>query len=150
MTVTADLKAHDLFTSLKMESVQMIQEISTVKSFKAGESIFEPNDEAKNVYVLLEGLVALRFPSKEEAFSTGLLRIEKDHLIGAGALLGSTTHISQAYCVEDVKVLEIDGKKFRDILEEDRITGFDVTMKIAQTYFERYITLLEKIQGIFT
>ncbi len=150
MTVTADLKAHDLFTSLNMESVQKIKEISEVKSFKTGESIFEPYEEAKNVYVLLEGLVALRFPSKEEAFSTGLLRIEKDHLIGAGALLGSTTHISQAYCVEDVKVLEIDGKKFRDILEEDRITGFDVTMKIAQTYFERYITLLEKIQGIFT
>jgi len=144
-----DLKGHELFTSLSMEGVQKINEISEVKTFKAGESIFEPNQEAKNLYILLEGLVALRFPAKEEAFSAGLVRIEKDDLIEAGALLGTGRYISQAYCVQDSKVLAIDGRKLRDILEEDRITGFDVTVKIAQAYFERYIFIMQKIQSIF-
>ena len=58
-------------------------------------------------------------------------------------------YISQAYCVQDSKVLAIDGQKLRDILEEDRITGFDVTVKIAQAYFERYIFIMQKIQNIF-
>jgi len=150
MSISTEFKAHDLFSSIKMESVQKIKDISREKKYKAGDSIFEPDQTADNVYIVLDGLVALRFPSKEEAFSAGLIRIEKDHLIGAGALLGSARYISQAYCVEDTKVLEIDGKKFRNILEEDRITGFDVTMKIAQAYFERYTELLGKIQGIFS
>ena len=149
MNGPTDLKGHELFTSLSMEGVQKINEISEVKEFKAGESIFQPNQEAKNLYILLDGLVALRFPAKEDAFSAGLVRIEKDDLIGAGALLGTASYINQAYCVQDSKVLAIDGRKLRDILEEDRITGFDVTMKIAQAYFERYISIMQKIQNIF-
>ena len=149
MNGPTDLKGHELFTSLSMEGVQRINEVSEVKAFKAGESIFEPHQEAKNLYILLDGLVALRFPAKEDAFSAGLVRIEKDDLIGAGALLGSAHYISQAYCVQDSKVLSIDGEKLRDILEEDRITGFDVTVKIAQAYFERYIFIMQKIQNIF-
>jgi len=149
MNGPTDLKGHELFTSLSMEGVQRINEVSEVKEFKAGESIFEPNQQAKNLYILLEGLVALRFPAKEDAFSAGLIRIEKDDLIGAGALLGTPRYISQAYCVEDSKVLVIDGQKLRDILEEDRITGFDVIVKIAQAYFERYIYIMQKIQNIF-
>jgi CRP-like cAMP-binding protein len=150
MNRPSDLKGNELFTSLSMEGVQKINEISEVKQFKAGESIFEPNQEAKNLHILLEGLVALRFPAREHAFSAGLIRIEKDDLIGAGALLGTARYISQAYCVKDSKVLAIDGDKLRDILEEDRITGFDVTVKIARAYFERYILIMKKIQNIFS
>lgn len=145
----SQLKGHELFRSLSQEGVQKINKISTVKEFKAGETIFEPNQEAKYIYILLEGVVALRFPAKEDAFSAGVIRIEKDDLIGAGALLGSSHYISQAYCVRKSKVLAIDAKKLRDILEEDRITGFDVVVKIAQAYFERYIHLMRKIQGVF-
>ena len=145
-----DLKGQELFTSLSMEGVHKINQISEVKEFEAGDTIYEPNQEAENLYILLEGLVALRFPAKKEAFSAGLIRIEKDDLIGAGALLGSPGYICQAYCVEKSKVLAINGKKLRDILEEDRITGFDVLIKIAQAYFERYIFIMKKIQGIFS
>ncbi len=150
MSESTEVKGHELFTSLSLESVQKIKDITEVKEFKAGDAVFEPNQKANNVYILLNGLMALRFPSKEEAFSAGLIRIEKDQLIGAGALLGSSTYTTQAYCVEDCQVMEIDGDKFRDILEEDRIAGFDVTRKIAQVYFERYISLMGKIQTIFT
>jgi CRP-like cAMP-binding protein len=145
----ADVTGQDLFKSLSVDAVQKINEISEVQTYDAGTTIFEPNQEAKNVYLLLDGLVALRFPGKEEAFSTGLIRVEKNELIGAGALLGSPTSVSQAYCVEKSTVLVIDGKKLRDILEEDRIVGFDVMLKIAALYFERYINVMKKIQSVF-
>jgi len=145
-----DLKGHDLFKSLSMEGVHKINEISEVLDFEVGETIFEPNQEANKFYILLEGLVALRFPGKEEAFSVGLIRIEENDLIGAGSLLGSSRYTSQAYCVEKSKVLAIDGKKLREILEEDRITGFDVLLKIADLYFERYINIMKKIQSVFS
>lgn len=149
MKGVSGLKGHELFRSISQEGVQKINKISKVKEFKAGEAIFEPNQEAKDLYILLDGLVALRFPAKEEAFSAGVLRMEKHDLIGAGALLGSSHYISQAYCVKKTKVLVIEGEKLRDVIEEDRITGFDVVMQIAQAYFERYIHLMRKIQGVF-
>ena len=144
-----DLKGRELFTSISMEGVEKINKVSEVKEYEAGDTIFEPDQEAKNLYILMDGLVALRFPGKEEAFSAGLIRIEKDDLMGAGALLGSPYYVSQAYCVEKSKVLSIDGGKLREIIEEDRISGFDVIIKIADAYFERYINIMKKIQGIF-
>jgi CRP-like cAMP-binding protein len=145
----ADVTGQELFKSLSVDGVQKINEISNVKTFKAGQNIFKANQEAKNIYILLNGLVVLRFPGKKEAFSAGLVRIEKNDLIGAGALLGSPRYLSEAHCVKKSTVLAIDGKKLREILEEDRIVGFDVVMKIADLYFERYVNIMKKIQSIF-
>ena len=150
MKVSAEFKGHEMFGSLSMEGVHKISQISEVKELKAGDVIFQPNQEAKNLYILLEGLVALRFPAKEEAFSVSVIRIEKNDLIGAGALLGSARYFSQAYCVKDSKVLIINAKKLRQILEEDKIAGFEVILRIAQAYFERYISLMNRIQSIFS
>ena len=144
------LKGHELFSSLSMEGVHKISQVSEEKEFKAGDIIFHQNQEAKNLYILLEGLVALRFPSPEEAFSVSVIRIEKNDLIGAGALLGSTNYISQAYCVKDSKVLSINAGKLRQILEEDKVGSFEVILRIARAYFERYIGLMNKMQSIFS
>jgi len=150
MNGSTEIKGHELFRSLTMEGVHKISQISEVKEFKAGDILFQPNQEAKNLCILLEGLVALRFTAPEEAFSVSVIRIEKNDLIGAGALLGSNKYISQAYCVKDSKVLFIDAKKLRQILEEDKGTGFEVILRIAQAYFERYLSLMSKIKSIFS
>lgn len=150
MNGSIDFKGHELFRSLSMEGVHKISQISEVKAFKTGDIIFQQNQEAKNVYILLEGLVALRFPAAEEAFSVSVIRIEKNDLIGAGALLGSPKYLSQGYCVKDSKVLAINAKKMRQILEEDKVAGFEVILGIAHAYFERYISLMNKIQNIFS
>jgi len=150
MSNAIEFKGHELFRSLSMEAVHKINQLAKLKEFKSGDIIFQPNQEAGNLYILLEGLVALRFPATEEAFSFSAIRIEKNDLFGAGALLGSPRYITQAYCVKDSKVLSIEAKKFRQILEEDRIASFDVMARIAQVYFERYIYLMKRIQSIFS
>ena len=150
MDGSTELKGHELFRSLSIDEVHKISQISKVKEFKAGDTIYQQNQEAENFYILLDGLVALRFPAKEEAFSVSVIRIEKNDWIGAGALLGSTKHTSQAYCVKDSKVLSINAKKLRQILEEDRVASFDVLLRIAREYFERYLYLMNKIQSIFS
>jgi len=150
MNGSTELKGHELFRSLSMEGIHKISQISEVKKFKKGDIIFQPNQEAGNLYILLEGLVALRFPAKEEAFSVSFIRIEKDDLIGAGALLGSPKYSTQAYCVKDSKVLAVNAKKLRQILEEDKGASFEVILEIAHAYFKRYISLMNKIQNIFS
>ena len=149
MNGPTEFKGHELFRSLSMEAVHRINQLSEIKEFKAGDTIFHQNQEANNLYILLEGLVALRFPATEEAFSVSVIKIEKNDLIGAGALLGSLKYITQAYCVKDSKIFSINAKKFRQILEEDGINSFAVMVKIAHVYFERYIYLMQKIQSIF-
>ena len=87
MDGSTELKGHELFRSLSIQAVHKISQISEVEEFKAGDTIYHQNQEAKNLYILLEGLVALRFPAKEEAFSVSVIRIEKDDWIGAGTCL---------------------------------------------------------------
>jgi len=150
MERSTELKGHELFRSLSVNAVHKISQLSEVKEFKAGDTIYHQNQEARNLYILLEGLVALRFPAEEEAFSVSVIRIEKDDWIGAGALLGATKHATDAYCVKDSKLLSISAKGLREILEEDRVASFDVILKIAHEYFERYLYLMNKIQSIFS
>ena len=150
MDGSTELKKHELFRSLSIQAVHKISQISEVKEFKAGDTIYQQNQEAENFYILLEGLVALRFPAKEEAFSVSVIRIEKDDWIGGGILLGATKHITDAYCVKDSKVLAISAKELREILEEDRVSSYDVILRIAREYFERYLYLMNRIQSIFS
>ena len=149
MTKASDLKAHDIFSSLSLEGVQKVNDISEVRQFKAGQIIYQPGQATDNLYILLEGSVALRLTKDKESSTAGIFQVEKGELFGAGALLGTPRYFRQAYCVTKAKVLAINGKKFLKIIEDDKIVGFDVMTKIAQAYHDRYNVLTDKIQSIF-
>jgi len=150
MKETFDVKSQEVFESLSFEGIEKINKISEVKEFEAGDIIYEPYQPTENLYILLEGLVALRLTAGEEAFGAGIIKVGKGELMGAGALLGSPQYSRQAYCIKKSKVLAINGKKLLTILEEDKMAGFDVILKLARAYFERYNYLTNKLQSIFT
>jgi len=43
-----------------------------------------------------------------------------------------------------------DAKKFRNLLETDSTVGVIIINEVASTYFNRYIEILNRFQGIVT
>lgn len=145
MSIEKMLKGHDLFTSLNFDEVSHMSKFSAVREFKTGETIFEYNQPGTHVYILQEGLVYLQLPAVFPEFSLALSRVEKGDLFGISPLIESPLYTASAKCYADTKVLTIEAKPFRKLLESNSLVGLDVMNKVARIYFTRYIDLLKRL-----
>jgi len=148
MSVQTILKGHELFHHLRVEEVDKISSFSERKTFQRDEFVFKYEEKAEKIYLLLEGSVHLRLPSRPEEFSIVVAKPEKDDLFGLSPLLGSDRYTLEAKCPEKSEVLAIDAKKFRNLLETDPRMGFYIMSEVGRIYFDRYIQLLHKLQSI--
>ncbi|RKX27707.1 MAG: hypothetical protein DRP45_00365 [Candidatus Zixiibacteriota bacterium] len=142
------LKGHDVFRSLSVDQAKELSRFSSVKQFMANETIFEYNDAAGHVYMLMEGLVNLRLPATEQDFSLVISRIEKGELFGLSPLLDSERYTATAQCVESTEVLSIEAKPFRELLRNNCMVDFNMMNQVADIYFNRYIDVLKNLQGV--
>lgn len=150
MSVANILQGHELLKNLSMEEVASISRFSKRHKYKKNETIFQHNEDASQVYILLRGQVLLRRPAKPDEFRIVIGRIEEGEMFGLSPLLGSEKYTAEAWCAKATEVLAIDAEKLRDLLQTDCLAGFHVMNEVAQVYFTRYIDLLGRLQGIIT
>ncbi len=148
MNVATVLKGHELLKHLSVEEVDKISTFAERKRYGKGEILFRHGEKASYVFVLLSGSVLLHLPAKPEEFQIAIAKIEQGELFGLSPLLGSETYTAEADCTEDTEVLAIDAQKFRSLLHGDCLAGFCVMSEVAQAYFNRYIQLLGRLQGV--
>jgi CRP-like cAMP-binding protein len=150
MKVASILKGHALFSNFSIEEVNLISGFSEKKRYRKHELVFEYGQKANHVFVLLEGSVLLHLPAKPEEFRIVISKVAAGDLFGLSSLLGSEQYILDAQCAELADILVIDAKKFRNLLEKDPTAGFIIMNEVASTYFNRYIEILNRFQGIVT
>lgn len=146
MGVDTILKGHDLFQSLKVDEAHALSGFSSVKQFLADDIIFQYNDPATHVYMLMTGSVYLRLPANPQGFSLVISKIEKGELFGLSPLLDSERFTATAQCIKDTEVLSIEAKPFRELLRTNCPVGFNVMSLVADIYFSRYIDVLQNLQ----
>ena len=150
MKVTSILKGHSLFSNFGIEEVNQISGFSEKKRYRKHDLVFEYGEKANYVFVLLQGSVLLQLPAKPEEFRIIISKVTAGELFGLSSLLGSEHYILEAQCVELADILVIDAKKFRNLLETDSTAGFIIMNEVASTYFNRYVEILNRFQGIVT
>jgi CRP-like cAMP-binding protein len=150
MSVANILQGHELLKNLTMEEVERINKFSERKQFKKNEAIFHHEADAAQSYILLQGRVLLQLPAQPDEFGIVIARIEEGELFGLSPLLGSQKYTAEALCTEDTEVLAIDAAQLRGLLQADCLAGFYIMNEVAQTYFNRYVELLGRLQGIVT
>jgi CRP-like cAMP-binding protein len=150
MKVVSILKGHALFSNFSIEEVNQISGFSEKKRYRKHEVVFSYAEKANYVFVLLEGSVLLHLPAKPEEFRIVISKVTAGDLFGLSSLLGSEHYILEAQCADLADILVIDAKKFRSLLEKDPTAGFIIMNEVASTYFNRYIEILNRFQGIVT
>ncbi len=150
MKVASILKGHSLFSNFSIEEINRISGFSEKKRFRKHDPVFEYGDKASSVYVLLQGSVFLHLPAKPEEFRIIISKVAAGDLFGLSSLLGSEHYILDAQCAELADILVIDANKFRDLLETNSTAGFIIMNEVANIYFNRYIEILSRFQGIVT
>jgi len=148
MSIDMMLKGHELFASLNVDEINQLSNFSSMKEFKADETIFEYNQPNTHFYMLMEGLVYLKLPVSPQGLRFAISKVGKGELFGISSLLKSKRYTSTAQCYEDTKALSIEAKPFSELLQMNCPTGMEIITQIAHIYFTRYIEVIKKLQDV--
>lgn len=129
------------FEGCSENTLTEIAKIATEVDCEKGQIIYEPGDKADNVYILENGIVT--FINKSGLEFINVQRVMKESMIfGWVALVPGHPHrLGTAQCLEDSKILSINGEALLGILEQDTKSGFLVMKRlctlIASTFVEK-------------
>ena len=144
---TEQLIGHDLFQLLRPEQVRAISDTAEEITLEAGETVFRRGDKADCLFVVLDGQVALRLPSKE-GLSTLIDEVSRGAIFGSCVCFQLDSYTLDARCTEHSKLLKIQAATLKSQLDEDPILGYEVQTLISRVYFKRYLDTTQKLQAI--
>ena len=142
------LRGHEVFASLNVDEMNDLSTFSSRWEFKDREIIFDYNQTALHIYLLMEGEVYLQLPVNPPEFSLPISKVEKGELFGISPMLKSPRYTLTAQCFKDTKVLAIEAAPFHELLRLNCPAGLDIINRVAHIYFTRYIDLLKRFQNV--
>ena len=140
----------EIFSLLTSKQIGEISEAAVIKDFEADQIIYERKEAAKNLFILLEGEVSLRVPSRDDT-SIESLSLEIENIAQHGALFGTNLlfdvkrYMTRARVIKPSKVMILDAKSFLDIITKNK-SEFIIMSYLAKVYFHRYINAMKEFE----
>jgi len=126
------LQTSDLFGELEDEVLEKIAALCHEEIHSAGTALFSEGDRAQKLYILREGVVAIRIQPTAGARSVMVQPIEeKCGVFGWSGLAEPNIYTASAVCATDVKVIAISGGELMALLEQFPLAGLMVMRKLA-------------------
>ncbi len=125
------LKQSDLFKKIPVEELKALIPFSQKKSFAAESVIFSQNSEAERVYLLEEGLVALKTTLTNGLEITYELITKRGDPFGWSALLEPYRHMTTAICLENTKAVFFNRKDLSRMFPKHPVLGFKVMQNLS-------------------
>ena len=138
----------ELFDLLSDEQLEKLAEITEKKSYKTHDHIYERGNAAKHLFVVKKGLVSLRRIDPGDEVGIAFETREPGELFGAASFMHPQYYTLTAVCLEDSEVLAIDADKLFELCKKDPTVGYQLMLKIAQIYFERYKTAKRSLHDV--
>jgi CRP-like cAMP-binding protein len=126
----------ELFEDIESEQFAKIKPLFKPCQYQAGETIFEQGEQADSLFILVDGVVAIRFDPHDGEILT-VATIEKDGVFGWSAVFGSDTYTSGAICMEDAQLLCVDGCDLKEFNKKDPKTCILILNRLAKVVAQR-------------
>lgn len=127
----------EVFNDVPTEDLAYLAAITEEVSYKEGEEIYEENEPADALYLVLEGKVRLH--RKEQEITVA----ESKQAFGTWALFDEAPRVVTATAISDCRLLRIDREDFFDLLADH----IQITQGIFKTVVNRLRTLMETVAG---
>jgi CRP-like cAMP-binding protein len=149
MTQVQILKEAELFKDLTEKQLVRIARHAQERVHDLEENIFVDGEEAKNLYVLLEGAVNLKIKAFEDIDLMTSTLTKRGDVFGTSSLMTPPLYNVAAKCLEKTKVLAIDAHAVKGLIEEDPKLGLEIMRQLAQIYFSRLNKTRKGITDLF-
>lgn len=140
----------EIFSLLTSKQIGEISEMALIKDFETEQIIYDRKQSAKNSFILLEGEVSLRIPSKiDPSIENFSLEIDKvthhGELFGTNLLFGVKRYVTRAKVTKPSKIMILDTEKFLEIISRNK-SEFAIMSYLAKVYFHRYINAMKEFE----
>lgn len=110
------LRQIDFFSGLPLEAVKVFAYLCVRETFKAGELLFQQDDEDGRAFYILSGRTKTQFNDGERTKTIG--HIAEGEFIGRLALMGNMRRLFSLEAESDVICLVMSREKFTKALEQ--------------------------------
>jgi toluene monooxygenase system ferredoxin subunit len=125
------LDVGEIFNGIASTTLDALAALAHVESFQPGAMVYRPGDAAEDFFVLDSGRVEFLVGRGERTTPEGFM-LKKGEVFGWAALLdGYPVRIASARCLEQSRLLRINGKAALSVLERDCAAGYVVMRRLA-------------------
>jgi len=145
-----DLKIFENFETTELEK---ILEICVSEQYQQGDMLFREGADAKNLWIVKEGEVQLRFempnakPSTDDnAISSHDNETAESQIFGWSCFIPPYQMRLSAYCVtRRCEVIKINGKKIKSLMNSDPVIGYKIMTYLVQVLGYRFKQMQEEV-----
>jgi CRP-like cAMP-binding protein len=123
-----------LFQGLNEDELKALAVLAREETFEEEEMIFPEGTEAKHVYLLAEGRVALRFrlPMKSLSRETTIDMVSKGEAFGWSAMVKPHRFTAAAICAERTTCLAFERADLEALFQENNHIGYVVMQNLSE------------------
>lgn len=139
---------HPFFRDLEPAHLSLVAGCAQMAAFRSGEFLFKYGDEAVHFFLLRHGHVSLEVtPPGKDAF--------RFQTLGPGEVIGWSwlfpPHRSQfdARAVDDVSVIQFDGKCLRGKCDADPALGYSLMKRFARVLVQRFTDTRLQLMDVY-
>lgn len=136
-----------LFEGFDASQVSILKPLFEEFMCEAGTTIFEQGDQAKYLYLLMNGNIAIRYKPYDGPPLT-LTRLHAGEIFGWSAVLGSSKYTSSIVSETEVEAIRIKGANLWELTGEHPEIGKTVINRLAQIVSPRWENAHLQIQSL--
>jgi CRP/FNR family cyclic AMP-dependent transcriptional regulator len=130
-TIAEILQENPWFQALEPPHFRRLVDIATVKNWDEGDTIFRERERDDNLYLILEGQVALEVYVEGHGRIT-ILTLGQDEIFGWSAALPVVgTRTASARAMRATQAIAFDSKALRQACGEDHDLGYHVYRRLT-------------------
>jgi CRP-like cAMP-binding protein len=135
------------FAGLRTEDIQLLAPYFAPQTWVAGTVIFEQDDYAEYLYLVVSGEVTIHYKPHDGPVMT-VTRVQPGGIFGWSAAMNNPAYTSGAICSLDSEVLRIRGVDLRAICEKHPEAGSIILDRLAGVIAERKKNRQQSISSI--
>ena len=143
------MKEAILLKGLNTRELQLYVRHFKEEEFKAGDVIFLQGSRAQNLYILIDGEVALGIKAKGKIDITAYSVGKKGKAFGLSTLIKPYQNNVTTICNRKTEVLSINGEVFRKLMKQNRKAGMEIMERVVEIYYNRLNSLRAMIINLF-
>ncbi|MEE9911711.1 MAG: cyclic nucleotide-binding domain-containing protein [Deltaproteobacteria bacterium] len=141
MIASAKLKDFSFFTGFNDKQMKKLSSLAKQETYQAGTQLYSTGDEARSLFLLKEGKVALFMdnyvgPGKPPMQVTVDI-ITRGESMGWSAVVEPFVYTLGARCLEDTKLIAFDASKLRKMMADECDLGFKIMQSTAKVIATR-------------
>lgn len=147
------LEGLDIFEDFEKSELEKILELSVVEQYQIGDRLFCEGEEAKDMWIVKEGEVQLRFEmpdanptSEKTTISSHHTETPESQVFGWSCFIPPYKMRLSAYCVSRrCQVIKINCTKLKKLMNSDPSIGYKIMSYLVQVLGYRFKQMQEEV-----